>query len=69
MSAIGHNGPVVRSAHRLDVTRFRRTDDAVTDETTTRFFADLLLPTKLTEGLSNAGWLLVLKIVKRLAET
>jgi hypothetical protein len=46
---------VVRSAHRVDVSRFRRTDDAVTDETTSRFFSDLLLPKKLTEGLTNAG--------------
>ncbi len=46
---------VVRSAHRVDVSRFRRTDDAVTDETTSRFFSDLLLPKKLTEGLINAG--------------
>ena len=48
--------PAVGSAaHRVDGNRFRRTDDAVTDETTTRFFADLLLPEKLTDGLSNAG--------------
>ncbi len=47
---------VVRSAHRVDVSRFRRTDDAVTDETTSRFFSDLLLPKKLTEGLTNAGY-------------
>ena len=46
---------VVRSAHRVDVSRFRQTEDAVTDETTSRFFSDLLLPKKLTEGLTNAG--------------
>ncbi len=46
---------LARAAHRVDGIRFRRTDDAVTDETTTRYFADLLLPEKLTDGLSNAG--------------
>lgn len=44
-----------RTAHRIDSTRFQRTDDAVDDQTTSRSFADLLLPTKITKGLSNAG--------------
>ncbi len=56
-----------RKAHLVDSSRLRRTDDAVNDQTMSRYFADLLLPSKLTEGLIHAGELGFIEMVSLFA--
>ncbi len=45
----------LRTAHTLGTTL--RTEDVLTEDTTSRTFADLMLPENLVQGLQHAGFL------------
>jgi len=45
----------LRTAHTLG--SVLRTEDVVTDDTTSRTFADLMLPSNLVQGLHHAGFI------------